>query len=990
MNNYHKLMGLLIVFLMVLSVSPMTITPEETQISEVVSYVPTETYEWQTFNREMNVTTFVSPDGSRDELWHFLNSAEESIYVEIYGINHPHILDLIHELHAAKPSLDMKFLLGWNSLGYYSENDYVANNLTELGLDVKWTSDPDFTFAHQKFLIIDNETTIVHSGNWAKTSFPEFEYRANREWSIAMTDVDVTSYYRNVFDGDWINGTWYNATLHGVGSPLTQPTTTSTYQSPFATAGEFSGSMNVTPILSPDTSLQGILYMINLAKYTLDIQIPYFTNVGDDTEVDQIIDAILAAKTRGVTVRVISDEAYDFLLVAETLTDHGIPIVSHDTRWFTANHNKGIIVDGRVVLISSINYSDNSITNNREAGVIIENEEVAQWYQEIYDFDWGMGNFDEIDDLNLYWEPNIPSSSSTINVTVFAHRLNGSTNLDDVILGVKIADGAWTNHSIIDNIFESSEDDMENYYYEISPQDDGTNITVQSFVNITNNWNKTLPMVIHVVNEIGSGEPVDNTPPNLSSPDDIEYEVGTTGHNITWTVSDENPVNYTIFRNSTSPVMGDVVGSEIVLDIDGLSIGVYSYDLIAADLNHNLAEDNVIVTVVGIASLLISSPDDIEYELGSTDNNITWIALDGNPVNYTLCLDDITYIADEVFGTELVIDIDGLSVGTYTYHLIVMDSSYNMVEDIVEVTVVDTTSPLINSPDDIEYELASYGNNITWIVIESNPHNYTVFIDDMMYLTTEYNESDIVIDIDGLSVGSYTFEILVIDVYDNFIIDQVIVTVVDTTNPSINSPIDVQYELGSAASPLVWLVFDWAPANYTVTWNGTDFTYHNWSGATIISVDFDSLLIGTYIVELTVYDASGNMASDSVAVIIVDTTNPTILEVPDFEYFVNTTGHTITWTASDLEPDYYIVTLDDVEFETDDWDGSDIIIDIDGMALGEYTFNLTVFDASGNSYSSTVVVTVVEGLTTEDLMVIGIVFLGVVIVAIIGACFKKK
>ena len=49
----------------------------EVQIAE---YVPVE---FQTFTRDMNVTTFTSPDGSRDELWHFLNSATESIYVEI-------------------------------------------------------------------------------------------------------------------------------------------------------------------------------------------------------------------------------------------------------------------------------------------------------------------------------------------------------------------------------------------------------------------------------------------------------------------------------------------------------------------------------------------------------------------------------------------------------------------------------------------------------------------------------------------------------------------------------------------------------------------------------------------------------------------------------------------------------------------------------------------------------------------------------------------
>ena len=150
---------------------PLLVSPVASLESTQNDFVPAA-FTWETFNKDMNVTTFVSPDGSKDELWHFLNSAKESIYVEIFGINNPYILDLIHEIHDTKPSLEMKFLIGLNSIGYYSPNDYVANNLTLLGYPVKWTSN-EFSYAHQKFVIIDNKTTIVHSGNWAKTSFPE-------------------------------------------------------------------------------------------------------------------------------------------------------------------------------------------------------------------------------------------------------------------------------------------------------------------------------------------------------------------------------------------------------------------------------------------------------------------------------------------------------------------------------------------------------------------------------------------------------------------------------------------------------------------------------------------------------------------------------------------------------------------------------------------------------------------------------------------------
>jgi phosphatidylserine/phosphatidylglycerophosphate/cardiolipin synthase-like enzyme len=501
-KNRHKILGLLALTLMLSGFVPLVVSPVVSVSPNEASYSPSA-FTWQTFNKNLNVTTFVSPDGSRDQLWHFLNSAQESIYVEIFGINNPYILDLIHELHAAKPTLEMKFLLGWNSIGYYSPNDYVANNLTLLGYPVKWTSDSEFTYAHQKFVIIDNKTTIVHSGNWAKTSFPEDGMDANREWSIAMTDTEITGYYRGVFDYDWNNGIDYDAGTHGTGSPLSYSESSSTYPRPFAAPGYFSGSMNVTPIFSPDTSLQGILYCISAAQATLDVQIPYFTNVGDAGAVDQVVDAIVAAKERGVTVRVISEEDYDWELVAATFHEHGIPIVWQDTRWFAAEHNKGIVVDGRIVLISSINYSDGSITENREAGVIIENEAVAKWYQEVYDYDWGLADADEMNLVNLYWNPNIPNSSAEINVTVYTQGLY-SSGVTSVSLGVKIGSGSWTNHSITANVFDSAESDPENYYYVISPQADRTNITVQATVVAGGNTYVGLEMVIPVRDSIGS------------------------------------------------------------------------------------------------------------------------------------------------------------------------------------------------------------------------------------------------------------------------------------------------------------------------------------------------------------------------------------------------------------------------------------------------------------------------------------------------------
>ncbi|MCK5266315.1 MAG: hypothetical protein KAR03_11970, partial [Candidatus Thorarchaeota archaeon] len=327
-------------------------------------------------------------------------------------------------------------------------------------------------------------------------------YEGNREFSIAMTDEVVTQYYRDVFDHDWSIGSDYNEGVDGTGTPLTWGALNKAYYPRvFNYSSHFSGQMNITPVVSPDTSLEAMLWVINSAQATLDIQIPYVSN--SSTVVDEVLDAIVAAKHRGVTVRIIMEDGRnDNDDVALAFAEENIPIVWMDGRFFSAIHNKAFIADNRIILICSINWSEESISENREAGVIIEHDGVAGWYQEVFDYDWGIADYDAPDYVNVGWYPNIPTSSSEINVTVYAHEYYN--DIDEVILGVKINDGLWTNYTITSNVYDSSELDLENFSHEIGPQADGTNITVKAYVYSLSEWSSGLEMVIPVRNSIGS------------------------------------------------------------------------------------------------------------------------------------------------------------------------------------------------------------------------------------------------------------------------------------------------------------------------------------------------------------------------------------------------------------------------------------------------------------------------------------------------------
>jgi phosphatidylserine/phosphatidylglycerophosphate/cardiolipin synthase-like enzyme len=51
-------------------------------------------------------------------------------------------------------------------------------------------------------------------------------------------------------------------------------------------------------------------------------------------------------------------------------------------------HNKGFVIDGKTVVVSSQNFSQAGIYENRDAGVILESPQIAQYFGPIFNADW--------------------------------------------------------------------------------------------------------------------------------------------------------------------------------------------------------------------------------------------------------------------------------------------------------------------------------------------------------------------------------------------------------------------------------------------------------------------------------------------------------------------------------------------------------------------------------------------------------------------------
>ncbi len=177
----------------------------------------------------------------------------------------------------------------------------------------------------------------------------------------------------------------------------------------------------------------------------------------------------------------------------------------------------------------------------------------------------------------------------------------------------------------------------------------------------------------------------------------------------------------------------------------------------------------------------IDQPADMDYEEGTTGNTITWTPSDAHPSHHVVYRNGTEVASVSWDGSSITVEVDGLSVGIYNYTIVVYDISGNWVSDEVIVTVIDTTPPMIDHPDDVEYVVGTTGHSITWSPSDAHPSHHVVYRNGTEVASVSWDGSSILVNVDDLSVGVYNYTIVVYDTSGNWVSDIVIVTVLPET-----------------------------------------------------------------------------------------------------------------------------------------------------------------------------------------------------------------
>jgi len=243
-----------------------------------------------------------------------------------------------------------------------------------------------FTLILMQIIAITSQFSMKSTTSSVNITSESFQSPITSNDSETYAGQQVIDYFRQVFAHDWDLGEIYIPEESETRRTQSYDRAGSGYE-PFLKQ-DINGNMSITPILSPDNSESEIIKLINMATTSLKIEQMYFYSSLTD-----IVSAIIEAEqNHGVDCQVILDDSNDESdATANTLTEAGVEVKISNSLvpvYFDTMHNKGIIVDSEIVLISSINWSPTSLRNNREAGLIIENSEVAGYYEKLFDHDW--------------------------------------------------------------------------------------------------------------------------------------------------------------------------------------------------------------------------------------------------------------------------------------------------------------------------------------------------------------------------------------------------------------------------------------------------------------------------------------------------------------------------------------------------------------------------------------------------------------------------
>jgi hypothetical protein len=393
------------------------------------AYEPLDPPDLPLIDESMQATICVSPEAGWGELEAFLADTKERLTVAMYQFTAPHIFKAVQSAVAPKgrtfelvlhPVPEKPPRAGVKSHDLNEEDAVLRPLAQELKgrFKMSWATltskaHPDGLWAsayHIKVAVRDGDTTWLSSGNWQSSNQPDvhpfakgagklppgFQKNYNRDYHAIIANEKLASVYETYIQRD------YDLTsAQGKAEPFAAPDLFVPDEEaevaeavPFAAPPQLfpplrlDRRIKVQPLLTPDNYAENALKLIRSAQKSVWFQNQYINFRGTNEDFNEFRLLVGAMKEKidaGLEVRIIcrdmmKQESVDVLVAL------GFP--REVMRFQPACHNKAIIVDGKVVMFGSHNWSNEGVKTNRDASLIFYDQEVAKYLAQVYEYDW--------------------------------------------------------------------------------------------------------------------------------------------------------------------------------------------------------------------------------------------------------------------------------------------------------------------------------------------------------------------------------------------------------------------------------------------------------------------------------------------------------------------------------------------------------------------------------------------------------------------------
>jgi PLD-like domain len=385
-------------------------------------------------NDTMTLTTAVSPDCGFQVLEDFLTQTTSSLVIAMYDFTSGPILALFGKVLGDDQQLQM--VLDHPSLNPtqdQSDDETVEALQEKLGARFRFNwalvrSDSHvnawvFPFAyHIKVIVRDDSAIWLSSGNLNNSNEPDLDNpppkTEDRDWHVVVESKRLaelfSAFIKNDFDTANSHQVNESAAVRSAISrsmlklaqntnpPPAEPVAVTPAARTNLKPQTFKNQqLRVTPLLTPDKVnndsdvnapgqyMTQMLALINSAQKSLDIQLQYIEVPADDAEgnLRDLLRAVKVLVDKDVKVRVIQNGEFGEKWAERMLSMEDVDLTPV-MRMQPNVHNKGFIVDSKTVVVSSQNWSPSGIFQNRDAGLMIESEAIAEYFGRVFDADW--------------------------------------------------------------------------------------------------------------------------------------------------------------------------------------------------------------------------------------------------------------------------------------------------------------------------------------------------------------------------------------------------------------------------------------------------------------------------------------------------------------------------------------------------------------------------------------------------------------------------